>query len=320
MDAITTTPPSSVSKEGFEYSALLAKAQTAMASGREIRVAPDTLRPLPDQPRKFFNQEGLLRLGNSMKTIGQLQPGIIRRVPPDGKVEYELLDGERRWRAAKMAGLAYRATLVDLDDEAVPFIIAAVANFNREGHTPTEVSDSIAHMANLTIPMEEIASLLGISPFWAYQIHGLQKLHPDVRDMLDPTLPKDKMLPVTAAIQISKVDIRLQRDLAEKVLSRTISVRNLRQEAVSASKKAGLYIREREMTREPRKQWELIKSSMQQLLRTSQDLQGLLKEGGIENALKGRSQVEIWTILNGLEEARIITLQCEGKIRKICPD
>src|SRR3989338_9213694 len=179
MDAITTTPPSSVSKEGFEYSALLAKAQTAMASGREIRVAPD------------------------------------------GKVEYELLDGERRWRAAKMAGLAYRATLVDLDDEAVPFIIAAVANFNREGHTPTEVSDSIAHMANLTIPMEEIASLLGISPFWAYQIHGLQKLHPDVRDMLDPTLPKDKMLPVTAAIQISKVDIRLQRDLAEKVLSRT---------------------------------------------------------------------------------------------------
>ena len=60
-------------------------------------------------------------------------------------------------------------------------------------------------MLNLEIPIEEIAKVFGISVIWATQIHLLQKLHPEVREMLDPSRPKKKILPVTAAIQIARM-------------------------------------------------------------------------------------------------------------------
>ncbi|MEI9966992.1 MAG: hypothetical protein WDN67_05235 [Candidatus Moraniibacteriota bacterium] len=113
---------------------------------------------------------------------------LLRAAPGRSSVRFPLLPpaGEAlRWSNSTIG-----ATLIELDDDAVPWLIAAVANFNREGHTPTELADSIDHMVKLKIPMEEIAGLIGISLHWAYQMYGLKKLQPDVWDMLDPTLPR----------------------------------------------------------------------------------------------------------------------------------
>lgn len=298
--------------ENFEWLALLGKARKAMAEGREIRISPTLIRPLAGQPRVFFSVDSIKRLADSMKTVGQIVPGIIRKIDGAGGIEYELLDGERRWRAAIQAGLTYRATLIDVDDESIPFIVAAVANFNREGHTPTEVSDSVEKMVKLKLPMDEIARILGITPFWAYQMRGLQNLHPKVRDMLDPNLPKDQMLPVTAAIQISKVDVVLQHDLAKRVLDRTLTLKSLRGEAVRVSKAAGAHIRERK--RPPRKQWDSILALSGQLLRTARDLENALMEDGVSQTLRDRAALDLKGVRDKIEAAGKLTEKCKGLV------
>jgi ParB/RepB/Spo0J family partition protein len=224
---------------------LLRRAQQAMANAKEVRVSPAAIRPMPGQPRVHFDAASLTRLAESMCAIGQLYPGIVRAVPRDGAVHYELLDGERRWRAAKAAKLQYRALVVRVDDESARYIIAATANFNRESHTPIEVSNAIESMLTIGMPMEEIASILGIHPIWAYEIHALQKLAPEVAALMDPTLPLRKRLPTTAAIEIAKVHASLQPRLAQRVLSRSLKISAVRDEAVRASHAAGLPVRER---------------------------------------------------------------------------
>lgn len=194
-----------VDRSSPKWKHLLRKARAALASGTEAEIDPKKIRQLKGQPRSTFNEASIDRLADSIEEIGQIQSGIVRVIPKSGIHEYELVDGERRWRAATKKGLKYRAKVIEIDDESLPFVIAAVANFNRENHTPIEVSDAIEKMLNLEIPIEEIAKVFGISVIWATQIHLLQKLHPEVREMLDPSRPKKKILPVTAAIQIARM-------------------------------------------------------------------------------------------------------------------
>ncbi len=303
--------------EEFSWIALLAKARKALAEGVEVRVDPSSIRRMPDQPRKYFNEDSLRRLADSMESIGQIQAGIIRRVTAPGGIKYELLDGERRWRAATMKGLDYKASLIEVDDEVIPFIIAAVANFNRENHTPTEVSDSIARMYNLGIPMEEIASALGISLHWAYQMHGLQNLHPEVRDMLDPNLGK-KVLGVSAAIQIAKVDLRLQLGLAKKILSRSLSLAGLRKEALRVSKEAGAHIRERQL--EPNKRWLKIQANVRLLKEKIRDLESELSDPGLDVVLKDRRRnvssvlEDLHTIMEVSQNSRRLIRRAQGTL------
>lgn len=289
-----------------DWRELLGKARKAMAESREIRVPTEQVRRMANQPRVHFDQEALKRLAASMASIGQIYPGIVRAVSGEGAVKYELLDGERRWRAAKLRGLQYRALLVKADDQSASFLISAVANFNRESHTPTEVSDAIEHMLGLDMPIDEIASVLGIGVFWATQIHGLQKLAPKVRLMLDPTLPKEKLLPVTAAIQIAKVAPHLQLDLAKKVLAKKLTLRALRAEAVRVSRKAGAPIRERFI--EPRYRWRSLALRASQLERVSKDV---IEMVGTDPAaiIATRGSHEVGKICRQLRAA---AAQCQG--------
>ena len=97
-----------------EWEALLASAQKAMAEGKEVRISPHLIRRMEGQPRTYFNSDSIVRLAVSMSTIGQIVPGIVRPVSDGDDVEYELLDGERRWRAALSADLTYRAIVVNI--------------------------------------------------------------------------------------------------------------------------------------------------------------------------------------------------------------
>lgn len=290
---------------------LLAEAKQAMSKGEDAEISPSKIRPMPNQPRVYFSEESIRRLAHSMESVGQIQRGIIRRVKVDGEIEYEILDGERRWRSAIVAELNYRATIVEVSDEAVPFIIAAVANFNRENHTPTEVADSIDRMMQIGIPMEEIANILGISLHWAYQMHGLIKLTPEVREMLDPNQPKKDILPVTAAIHISKAHPDLQVELAQGVKEKRFSLATLRQEVVRASQNKGHHVRTRR--REPRKILSIIESQSRQVLRVVNDFENYLKSEEAQAVLKTRSPEEILTLRNRITMARAKT----GRINEL---
>lgn len=229
------------------YLGLLARAKAALASSIEVAIDADDIRPFPDQPRKYFGEGGIIRLRDSIDGSGQTTSGLIRE--NEGETRYELIDGERRWRAVRMIPAdrrpMYKARLIQADDEVVQYLISGIANFNREGHTPLEVSDTIARLLDFGLPMREIAALLGISEAWGYQMHGLKKLTPAVRAFLDPTLPKVKRLPVSAAVEIAKVGVKLQWGLTQQVLNRTISLPGLRAEAVRVSRQKNVPIRER---------------------------------------------------------------------------
>ena len=255
---------------------LLEKARKALAGAREVILATDEIQGMPGQPRTHFDPDSIERLSVSMQSVGQIQPGIVRIARGAGrKAKYELIDGERRWRAAQKRKLRYRALLVEIDDASVSFLVAATANFNREAHTPLEVSDSIARMVALDMPQREVARVLGLHETWVGQLYGLQQLSKPVRALMDPTLPRDDRLPVSAAVQIAKVaEGSLQLQLAKRVLARKVTLGGLRAEVVRVAKATGAPVREREL--KPSDRWRSLTRRAKWLSTQVRDLETLL--------------------------------------------
>lgn len=268
---------------------------------------------MPGQPRVYFNEDSITRLADSIRSVGQVYPGIVRSL---GENSYELLDGERRWRAITKVGVDYRALVVDIDNNAVPFLIAAIANFNREAHTPLEIADSIEHMYDVVkMPIEDIARILGITVHWTYQMLSLRHLHKDVRSMLDPTLPKDKRLPLTAAIHIAKTDYSLQPKLADRVRAKDVSLSGLRAEVVHVSKKAGTYIRTRR--EQPHRRWSSIGLRVNQIARMLEDLQAEFSQQDFPEVVSaGSGGFTLNDVLEKIGDARRCLDACEKVLKR----
>lgn len=277
------------------FAAILARARKAIAEGVLVTVPLMQVHPMQGQPRTYFDPGSITLLSESLKTVGQVQPGYLRKHPNGKEEEYEILDGERRWRALGEADLpTFRAILIEIDDEAAPFIIAAIANFNRAGHTYTEVSDAINRMhSHLGLAMVDIAQCLGISMVWAYQMHGLQNLHPSVRDMLSPHA--EQKLPVTAAHKISKLPRDKQLPLARKVITGEIRLSALRQEVLDTADREGAYVRQR--TNAPSEDWRIAVKKAESMEGQARDLVARLRgmEASLPMTLLGKKDVAVLT-------------------------
>jgi len=122
----------------------------------------EDIRPSPLQPRKDFDPDALEELARSIREKGLVQPVVVRPVP-DGR-GYELVAGERRWRAAQRAGLAdIPAILREADDDEV-LELALVENLHREDLNPVE--EALAYRAlieRVGLTQEELAARLGRS-------------------------------------------------------------------------------------------------------------------------------------------------------------
>ena len=225
--------------EDGPWKEMLARAQRALANADYVKeVDPRVIRQMPGQPRTVFNPERIRRLSESLRESGQIQAITLRRIPEDAQGHlYELVDGERRWRAALEPGyepLPLRAMVIDIDDEGARYVISVVANFNREAATVLDTCDSITKMHEvLKIPMESIAKMYGNSLLWVNQYYGLRRLVPEVRELLDPELPKNKRLVVTAAIPISSLKPEAQLAVARRVMEGTLHINSIRDEALA---------------------------------------------------------------------------------------
>jgi ParB family transcriptional regulator, chromosome partitioning protein len=115
----------------------------AADSGTELRPVPgaefaeiplDQIRPNPRQPRTVFDEDELAELVHSIQEIGVLQPVVVRRVPPgteDGEVRYELIMGERRWRASRVAGKDVVPAIIKVTEEDDLLRDALLENLHR---------------------------------------------------------------------------------------------------------------------------------------------------------------------------------------------
>ena len=122
-------------------------------------VAIDQIRPSDQQVRRSFDSEALRELAESIRSHGLLQPVLVRRLA-DG---YQLLAGERRWRAARLAGLERVPALVrDEPDEADRLVLGLIENLQREDLNPIEEAHGIRVLSDqFHLTQEEIAARLG---------------------------------------------------------------------------------------------------------------------------------------------------------------
>lgn len=145
---------------------------------RLLDIQVDQIRPNPSQPREYFDPEALAELVHSLKTVGLLQPIVVR---PAGSA-YELIAGERRWRAAQAAGWTTVPALVRETDDADLLRDALLENLHRVQLNPLEEAAAYQQLlADFEVTQEELADRLGRSRPHLTNTLRLLKLPPAVQ-------------------------------------------------------------------------------------------------------------------------------------------
>lgn len=151
-------------------------------TGRVLDLSVDRIVPNPWQPRQDFDEESLSSLASSIKKDGLIQPVAVRG---KGSSSYELITGERRWRAAKMAGLAtIPAIILDYDDRGMAEM-ALVENLQRKDLNPIE--EGMAYkklMDTYGLTQEEVSRKVGRSRPYIANIVRLLELPQEIKDFL----------------------------------------------------------------------------------------------------------------------------------------
>ena len=144
--------------------------QTASAS-TPVHIPLDLISPSPTQPRKVFDPETLSELASSIAEIGILEPIIVRQadaselLPPSNGHQYQIVIGERRWRAAREAGLRDIPCIIRELSDADAFLLALSENVQRADLTPLEEAEAFQHLIfSGAVPNQaELARRLGVS-------------------------------------------------------------------------------------------------------------------------------------------------------------
>jgi ParB family chromosome partitioning protein len=204
-----------------------------------LQIDLDRIRPNRDQPRERFDQVQLEELAQSVQQQGVLQPVIVRK-NADG--EFDLIAGERRWRAAQIAGLLKIPAIVkDVSDDHV-LEIALIENLQREELNPIEEASAYQTLIDdLDLTQQEIADRVGKQRATVANALRLLNLHPDVQALIkEGRLAAGHAKPL-AALTVARDQIELARRIAKEGLSvrqaEAIAGRVARRTARSATRK-----------------------------------------------------------------------------------
>jgi ParB family transcriptional regulator, chromosome partitioning protein len=150
----------------------------------EFRQVPvELVAPNPRQPRRSFDEDALVALADSLKDRGVLQPVLVR---PVAGGTYELIAGERRWRAAQLAGLETVPAVVRPDDDAASLELALIENMAREDLNPVEEARACAALVEeLGLTREEVGRRVGRSRVAVSNLLRLLDLPDDVLALLE---------------------------------------------------------------------------------------------------------------------------------------
>ncbi|MBX7137106.1 MAG: ParB/RepB/Spo0J family partition protein [Oligoflexia bacterium] len=178
--------------------------------GLILEIPLQRIKPFVGQPRIQFNEESLRELAESMTNAGQAMPVLVRLADKE-RGEYELVEGERRWRAARLAGLKMlRCEVVEVDDSDHQFRKSFVANFHRENHTPLEIAYACKRLGEQGMALSAVAAMLGKSEAWVSMYLRLLNLSDKLLALLGPSTPKDKRLKVPVALALARLNHKLQ--------------------------------------------------------------------------------------------------------------
>lgn len=180
--------------------------------------APSIDPRFPGQPRVWFDPDKLKKLGLSIRKYGQKTPIMAKRLmPPEDGKEFELIDGERRWRALEMIGATHVAITVSCPkSKAEQHMGSLIQNFCREGHTHMETSNAIASQVEVGESLTDIAAAIGQSVVTVCNLHSLQRLVPQLKPLLDPPTPKSDRIRLQEAVELSRIEPKEQVGIWEK--------------------------------------------------------------------------------------------------------
>jgi len=182
------------------------------------KVALESIRPCSFQPRKDFSEESLKELADSIREQGLVQPLVVRL---QGGF-YELIAGERRWRAAKMAGLTEVPIVERIANDREVLELALIENLQRENLNPIEEALGYAQLAEqFILTQEDIAKKVGRSRAAVANALRLLKLPAVVRE----AIRNGRLSVGHAKVLLGLTDLGLQESASERVLKDGLSVR-----------------------------------------------------------------------------------------------
>lgn len=184
----------------------------------EVKVKISKVEPNREQPRKQFDEDSLLELSESIKQYGVLQPLVVS----DKKDYYEIIAGERRWRAAKLAGLKEVPVIIKELSKQETVEISLIENIQREDLNPIEEAMAFKRLLDeFHLKQDEVADRVSKSRTAVTNVMRLLKLESEVQQMLI-----DEMISAGHARALLGISDRdLQIKIANKVFDEKLSVR-----------------------------------------------------------------------------------------------
>lgn len=206
-----------------------------IASKDVKRLALIQLVPGQHQPRKFFDENALAELATSIKNQGVVQPLIVRPKEHTSPQIYEIVAGERRWRAAKIAGLIEVPVLITNYTDAEAMTVALVENLQREDLNPLEEAEALQSLRDAhNLSQEDLASKLGKSRSAVANALRLLQLPEHVRQGLG----EGKLTAGHARALLAVTDDEFLNILYDCVVEQELSVRET-ESAADTWKKTG---------------------------------------------------------------------------------
>jgi ParB family chromosome partitioning protein len=171
------------------------------------------------QPRGRFDEEALSQLAESIREVGVLQPVLVR---PAGDGEYELIAGERRWRAARRVGLQTIPALVRETDDAAALEQALVENIHRDGLNPLEEAAAYQQLIeDFGLTHDDVAARVGRSRATVSNTLRLMQLPPAIQK----SVQEGKLSNGHARALLGSPDRSFQEQLARRIVADDLSVR-----------------------------------------------------------------------------------------------
>jgi len=196
------------------------------------------IRRFEEQPRKHICPKKIESLARSIKEIEQRKPIQVKVLPVGTKPPYELIDGERRWRACALLGIPVMAIVRnDVTEIKYQFLESVLAN-DQDRLTHLERMEAIWRIKkDFDVSLEKVSVLINKSFGWVLQHAALSKLDPEVQDMMSEERPPKERLKYSNAILLPKLSPEKQIYFAKLFIAERLP----KEDAINLLKKTGNY-------------------------------------------------------------------------------
>ena len=187
--------------------------------GQETKIPIANLKPSPSQPRRLFNKNSINELADSIKAKGLVQPLVVRPSPSDAN-SYEIIAGERRWRAAQIAQLHEVPVVIRNFNDTEALEIAIIENVQRSDLSPIEEAAGYKRLIeNHGHTQEDLSGIVGKSRSHIANIIRLLSLPQSIQDMITEGR-------ISSGHARAIMNSAFPEQLAEKIINENLSVRD----------------------------------------------------------------------------------------------